>query len=273
MVWDSGSRLGGKRIRTEDDEVYLDNYHANKRYITEVISSSLNGLRVGDSVPDLAEPSQPGNDSLEIPNRFESRCPSKDELLDSPMSDDSDDNSQDRLIRDNEIPRQTPISVSDSTCGSPASPFSPEKLNSANQMPGTAHKTLHRSYSFPNISSAGFSCSLPKYQTDSDGRLPPSPSDSFQPEDLRRAALLRALQMRALSPEGLPLGLGAEKHEEATVHSSVEHDEHISSNIFLTNHEVAFEQTDDLGSPVHGIFTGSIARDSTRASRSLHLND
>ncbi|KAJ7297884.1 hypothetical protein O6H91_01G140500 [Diphasiastrum complanatum] len=192
--------------------------------------------------------------------------------LDSPMSDDSDENSQEHLIRDSETPHDTPISISDSISGSPASPLSPEKLNSGHQVPGTTHKILHRSFSFPNTSSSSFSYTLPKYRADSDGRMPPSPSDPCQPADLRRAALLRALQMRALSPGGLPCGLVPERPEEAGAQTSAGHDEPISSSVFLTDDEVISKQTDDLGSPVHGIFTGPIARGSTKA-RSLLLDD
>nr|ACG39672.1 hypothetical protein [Zea mays] len=44
----------GKRGRVPDPEedVYVDNLHSHKRYLTEIMASSMNGLSVGDSVPD-----------------------------------------------------------------------------------------------------------------------------------------------------------------------------------------------------------------------------
>lgn len=42
----------GKRSRDPEDEVYLDNLHSHKRYLSEIMASSLNGLTVGDSLPD-----------------------------------------------------------------------------------------------------------------------------------------------------------------------------------------------------------------------------
>ncbi len=51
----------------------------------------------------------------------------------------------------------------------------------------------------PYTPSLPFPCSQPRVK-DSEGRLPPSPSDPCQSADLRRAALMRSLQMRSQSP-------------------------------------------------------------------------
>ncbi|KAJ6729394.1 hypothetical protein OIU85_020323 [Salix viminalis] len=42
------STPNGKRSRDLEDEVYLDNLHSHKRYLSEIMASSLNGLTVGD---------------------------------------------------------------------------------------------------------------------------------------------------------------------------------------------------------------------------------
>ncbi|MCE3215719.1 hypothetical protein HAX54_003287 [Datura stramonium] len=41
-----------KRNRDPEDEVYVDNLHSHKRYLSEIMASSLNGLTVGDTLPD-----------------------------------------------------------------------------------------------------------------------------------------------------------------------------------------------------------------------------
>ncbi|KAH1081211.1 hypothetical protein J1N35_020972 [Gossypium stocksii] len=42
----------GKRSRDPEDEVYLDNLRSHKRYLSEIMASSLNGLTVGDPLPE-----------------------------------------------------------------------------------------------------------------------------------------------------------------------------------------------------------------------------
>ncbi|KAB2003289.1 hypothetical protein ES319_D11G121500v1 [Gossypium barbadense] len=42
----------GKRGRDPEDEVYLDNLRSHKRYLSEIMASSLNGLTVGDPLPE-----------------------------------------------------------------------------------------------------------------------------------------------------------------------------------------------------------------------------
>ncbi|KAH8967983.1 hypothetical protein BDL97_03G106000 [Sphagnum fallax] len=49
MGRDSSSAMTGKRSRVVEDEIYYDNYHVHKLYLTEVMASSLNGLKVGES--------------------------------------------------------------------------------------------------------------------------------------------------------------------------------------------------------------------------------
>ncbi|KAL9435579.1 hypothetical protein AB3S75_021784 [Citrus x aurantiifolia] len=138
-----------KRSRDPEDEVYVDNLHSHKRYLSEIMASSLNGLTVGDPLPE---------------NLMES--PARDEMSMqySPMSEDSDD------LRFGEPPGNSCSSQSDSL---PTSPVSPHSVTS----------------------------SQPRQRgSDSEGRFPSSPSDICHSGDLRRAALLRSVQMRAQPP-------------------------------------------------------------------------
>ncbi|PRQ21678.1 hypothetical protein RchiOBHm_Chr7g0241891 [Rosa chinensis] len=48
----ASASASGKRSRDPEDEVYLDNFHSHKRYLSEIMASSLNGLTVGDPLPD-----------------------------------------------------------------------------------------------------------------------------------------------------------------------------------------------------------------------------
>ncbi|PPD86874.1 hypothetical protein GOBAR_DD16185 [Gossypium barbadense] len=74
----------GKRGRDPEDEVYLDNLRSHKRYLSEIMASSLNGLTVGDPLPEYL---------LESPARSEGMFYPRDEMpcQYSPMSEDSDD--------------------------------------------------------------------------------------------------------------------------------------------------------------------------------------
>ncbi|KAH9730681.1 hypothetical protein KPL70_009729 [Citrus sinensis] len=139
-----------KRSRDPEDEVYVDNLHSHKRYLSEIMASSLNGLTVGDPLPE---------------NLMES--PARDEMSMqySPMSEDSDDS------RFGEPPGNSCSSQSDSLPTSPVSPHS------------------------------SVTSSQPRQRgSDSEGRFPSSPSDICHSGDLRRAALLRSVQMRAQPP-------------------------------------------------------------------------
>ncbi|XP_066362251.1 uncharacterized protein [Miscanthus floridulus] len=90
---------GGKRGRDPEEDVYVDNLHSHKRYLSEpllcttvaaffsnslgspgdlIMASSLNGLSVGDSLPD---------NIMESPARSETASCFRDEILSqySPM--------------------------------------------------------------------------------------------------------------------------------------------------------------------------------------------
>lgn len=119
----------------------------------------------------------------------------------SPMSEDSDDS------RFCEGPVSTCSSHPDSVPTSPVSPYRNQRSLSV--------------FSSPNISSHPSSSSTitpsqPRQRgSDSEGRFPSSPSDICHSADLRRAALLRSVQMRAqppgLSSYELPYGSSQEQ--------------------------------------------------------------
>ncbi|KAJ0111705.1 hypothetical protein Patl1_00912 [Pistacia atlantica] len=128
----SSPSSSGKRSRDPEDEVYLDNLHSHKRYLSEIMASSLNGLTVGDSLSE---------NLMESPARY-----------------------------------QRPLS---GFCSAPSTS------------------------SYPSHSCT-VSGSQPRQRgSDSEGRFPSSPSDICHSADLRRAALLRSVQMRT-QPPGMP---------------------------------------------------------------------
>ncbi|KAJ0054431.1 hypothetical protein Pint_00897 [Pistacia integerrima] len=171
----SSPSSSGKRSRDPEDEVYLDNLHSHKRYLSEIMASSLNGLTVGDSLSE---------------NLMES--PARDELSMqySPMSEDSDDS------RFCEAHIHTFLSHSDSLPTSPVSPYRYQRpLSGFCSAPSTSSYPSH---------SCTVSGSQPRQRgSDSEGRFPSSPSDICHSADLRRAALLRSVQMRT-QPPGMP---------------------------------------------------------------------
>ncbi|CAL9130903.1 unnamed protein product [Musa textilis] len=176
----AASPTGVKRGRDPEEEVYLDNLHSHKRYLSEIMASSLNGLSVGDSLA--------AENLMESPARSESACYPRDEiaLQYSPMSEDSDD------CRYCETPSHTTISQSDAM-SSPTSPVSPHR----HQNP---FATLAAAAQYPlnTCNVAAVMCSHPRQRgSDSEGRFPSSPNDMCHTTDLRRAALLRSVQMRA----------------------------------------------------------------------------
>nr|POE96763.1 hypothetical protein CFP56_27429 [Quercus suber] len=156
----------GKRARDPEDEIYLDNLHSHKRYLSEIMASSLNGLTVGDPLSD---------NLMESPARSDSMFYPRDEMSFqySPMLEDWDDS------RFCENPINTCSSQPDSIPTSPVSPYSTQPRQRG---------------------------------SDSEGRFPSSPSDICHSADLRRAALLRSVQMRTQSPGPLsyelPFGSG-----------------------------------------------------------------
>ncbi|KAJ8899082.1 hypothetical protein K2173_010235 [Erythroxylum novogranatense] len=174
-----------KRNRDPEDEVYLDNLHSHKRYLSEMMASSLNGLTVGDTLPE---------NLMESPARSDGMYYLRDEMLQySPMSEDSDDS------RFCETPTNTCLLQPDSAPSSPVSPYRYQK----------SHSTLSSAQSSSSNPSHGstftaVTCSQPRQRgSDSEGRFPSSPSDICHSADLRRAALLRSVQMRA-QPSGPP---------------------------------------------------------------------
>ncbi|BBH06577.1 hypothetical protein Prudu_018269 [Prunus dulcis] len=146
---------------------------------TSVTSASLNGLTVGDPLPE---------NLMESPARSETMFYPRDEmsLQYSPMSDDSDDS------RFCENPINTCSSQPDSVPSSPVSPYRYQRPLTG--FPSTCSST---SQSSNGCTVTNFNCSQPRQRgSDSEGRFPSSPSDICHSADLRRAALLRSVQMR-----------------------------------------------------------------------------
>ncbi|XP_078436072.1 pollen-specific LRR extensin-like protein [Wolffia australiana] len=184
MVWETapvgGIGMGegncspsGKRNRdTADDEVFLDNFHSHKRYLSELMACSLNCLTVGDSVTE---------------NIMDS--PSREEIATqySPMSEDSDD------TRGCE-PQCSLLAVQHDGASNPVSPVSPYR--------SPKHQLTSVPFSSCPLSST--LCSHPRRGPEGESRFPSSPNDACHSGDLRRTALLRSVQMRT-QPYGSPL--------------------------------------------------------------------
>ncbi|KAK6937312.1 hypothetical protein RJ641_030820 [Dillenia turbinata] len=193
----SPSPSSAKRSRDPEDEVYVDNLHSHKRYLSEMMASSLNGLTVGDPLPD---------NLMDSPARSETMFYPRDELplQYSPMSEDSDDTRYCENPTHNCSPQPESL---------PTSPVSPYRY----QKPFSAFSSVPPSTSYPSpgCAAAGVACTQPRPRgSDSEGRFPSSPSDICHSADLRRAALLRSVQMRT-QPSGpppfeLPFGPGQE---------------------------------------------------------------
>ncbi|KDP28232.1 hypothetical protein JCGZ_14003 [Jatropha curcas] len=187
----------GKRSRDPEDEVYLDNLHSHKRYLSEIMASSLNGLTVGDPLSE---------NLMESPARSEGMFYARDEmsLQYSPMSEDSEDS------RFCETPTNICSSQPDSLPTSPVSPYRYQRpFGGFSCAPSTSSYPAH------GCTVNSVTCSQPRQRgSDSEGRFPSSPSDICHSADLRRAALLRSVQMRT-QPLGsssfeLPFGSGQE---------------------------------------------------------------
>ncbi|XP_043720366.1 uncharacterized protein LOC122667942 isoform X1 [Telopea speciosissima] len=204
MGSESTSSPSGKRSRDPEDEVYLDNLHSHKRYLSEIMASSLNGLTVGDSLSETL---------MESPARSESMCYPRDELSlqYSPMSEDSEES---------RYCETTLISSTLQPDSRPTSPVSPHRYQ--RPLSGFSSATPTNSYSSPGCSLAAVACSQPRQRgSDSEGRFPSSPSDICHSADLRRAALLRSVQMRAQPSSSsafeLPFGPGQESMQSIEV--------------------------------------------------------
>ncbi|CAM6051750.1 unnamed protein product [Sphagnum compactum] len=195
--------------KAAEDEAFLDNFHTHKRYLTEVMASSLNGLKVGEatsnnnnnphSSPPLLDAAM---NVMTSPAHTETAALSRDDTstLDSPMSDDSDESVGYRMGRVSEVSPFMPISSTKtvSTSTAAVSPVLPRRNSTSisGYLMGVASQQQTPP---PYTPSLPFPCSQPRVK-DAEGRLPPSPSDPCQSADLRRAALMRSLQMRSQSP-------------------------------------------------------------------------
>ncbi|KAL2323692.1 hypothetical protein Fmac_028071 [Flemingia macrophylla] len=188
----SASSPSGKRTRDPEEEVYLDNLRSHKRYLSEIMASSLNGLTVGDSLPD---------NLMESPARSEGMFSFRDDMSSqySPMSEDSDD------LRFCETPVHSCSSQPDSLPSSPVSPHRYQKPQNvvSSASPSSSSNASHSS------TVCTVTCSQPRQRgsDNSEGRFPSSPSDICHSADLRRAALLRSVQMRTQSPGSASLDL------------------------------------------------------------------
>lgn len=124
--------------------------------------------------------------------------------LDSPMSDDSDESVGFRMGRASEVPAFLPVSTLESVSVTPTSPVSPRrKEHFPPYIPTYSSALSSRQQTPPPYTpSLPLPCAQNRVKgTDAEGRLPPSPTtDPCQSADLRRAALLRSLQIRSQSP-------------------------------------------------------------------------
>ncbi|KAK3164324.1 hypothetical protein QOZ80_1AG0016040 [Eleusine coracana subsp. coracana] len=164
---------GGKRGRDAEEDVYVDNLHSHKRYLSEVMASSMNGLSVGDSVTDNA---------MRSPVRMENTPCFRDETTVSEKSEDF--RSYDNQV--NTSRNQTDMSSSST---SPIS--SPNRF----QKPNTCSSSGNQ-YPLPSSSLSAVASSNVRRGTEHEGRIPSSPNDMCHSGDLRRTALLRSVQMR-----------------------------------------------------------------------------
>ncbi|CAN8248081.1 unnamed protein product [Cochlearia groenlandica] len=195
----SSSSPSVKRTRDPEDEVYLDNLRSQKRYLSEIMACSLNGLTVGDSLP---------VNMLESPSRSETFLYHRDDLTIqySPMSEDSEE------VRFCEDPITTTTPTTTSICSSqpeslPTSPVSPYRyqrpfasINSPHLSSSTISSPSHSHICPASMSTnATTTTTTPQSRqrgSDTEGRFPSSPSDICHSGDLRRTALLRSVQMR-----------------------------------------------------------------------------
>ncbi|KAB5527387.1 hypothetical protein DKX38_021234 [Salix brachista] len=204
----STSTPNGKRSRDPEDEVYLDNLNSHKRYLSEIMASSLNGLTVGDPLQDNLMESPARSDTMfiaslprDLPPHYALFCPCK---IKSQRSEDFDES------RFCETPTNACSPQSESLPSSPVSPY-------RYQRPFGGFSSAPCSSSFPShgCSATSVTYSQPRQRgSDSEGRFPSSPSDICHSADLRRAALLRSVQMRtqplSSSSFELPFGSGHE---------------------------------------------------------------
>ncbi|CAO2202922.1 unnamed protein product [Urochloa humidicola] len=200
---------GGKRGRGPEEDVYVDNLHSHKRYLTEIMASSMNGLSVGDSVAD---------NIMVSPVRLENASCFRDEMItqDSPMSEESDD------YRHYDTQVNTNGSQADAMSSPSTSPVSsPHRFHKSHTWFSSGNP-----YPFPSCSLSAVVCSQARRGggTEHEGRIPSSPNDMCHGEDLRRTALLRSVQMRVQGPHPCDL-LCSSGHEQDQERGHVHADE------------------------------------------------
>ncbi|KAL6608250.1 hypothetical protein ACP70R_041313 [Stipagrostis hirtigluma subsp. patula] len=237
----------GKRGRDPEEDVYVDNLHSHKRYLSEIMASSLNGLSVGDSLPD---------NIMESPARSEGAAGFRDEILSqySPMSEDSDDyRCYDTQLNPNMNQGDAMVSPSTSPMSSPHRHQKPQ----ASLLPSNP-------YPLPSCSLSSVVCSHARRGSDNEGRFPSSPNDMCHGADLRRTALLRSVQMRVQGPHAYDMSFGSRQEQDHTHEHEDEHEhEHVqalegagrsSSCRKSTNDEIIYQRPDhDFGQPEHEI--------------------
>ncbi|KAK4406956.1 hypothetical protein Sango_0276600 [Sesamum angolense] len=233
-----------KRGRDPEDEVYVDNLHSHKRYLSEIMASSLNGLTVGDPLSENLMDSPVRSESIPYVrpffafNVYELRFvhsylaywlnKSKDTVNQETQA--CSDHVSSNFERSQSIVEiwsihqcqktqmTQDIESSTNTCSSqpesaPTSPVSPYRC----QKPLSGFVSGPPTTSYPSPSGIASTSASPQPRqrgSDTEGRFPSSPSDICHSADLRRAALLRSVQMRA-QPVGssnfeLPLSPGQE---------------------------------------------------------------
>nr|CAB3473088.1 unnamed protein product [Digitaria exilis] len=203
---------GGKRGRGPEEDIYVDNLHSHKRYLTEIMASSMNGLSVGDSVAD---------NIMVSPVRLENASCFRDEIGTrcSPMSEESDD------YRYYDTQANTNGSQTDATSSPSNSPISsPHRFLKPHTWFSSANP-----YPLTSCSLSAVACHLARRGSEHEGPIPSSPNDMCHGGDLRRSALLRSVQMRVQGPHPCDLLSSSEQgqdQERGHMHiDEVDHDE------------------------------------------------
>ncbi|KAJ1686020.1 hypothetical protein LUZ63_017410 [Rhynchospora breviuscula] len=181
----STGNSGAKRGRDPEDEVYVDNLHSSKRYLSEIMATSLNGLSFGDTIEDSL---------MEYPVRSENQSYLRDDIVSqySPMSEDSDEC---RYYDPNSASYHNPTQVHvDTSCTTHGLPHRYQKSVTCNSTSTSSSSACP----LPCNSLSSVICSPARRGShESEGRFPSSPNDMCHVADLRKTALLRSVQMRA----------------------------------------------------------------------------
>ncbi|TVU20987.1 hypothetical protein EJB05_30595 [Eragrostis curvula] len=205
---------GGKRGRGLEEDVYVDNLNSHKRYLSEVMASSMNGLSVGDSVAD---------NTMGSPVRLENASCFRDETVMQypPTSEESED--------------YRPCDSQVNTSGNQTDKTS--RLSSPTSSPNRSQKLntwfcSGNPYPLPSCSLSAAAAANVRH-TEHEGRIPSSPNDMCHGGDLRRTALLRSVQMRVQGPQSSVLLFSTEldgEQERAHVHAD-EHEHNKKKNL------------------------------------------